>query len=146
MNKQKLLTKKKHEKSFLAKTLQLFEQTTMSFGISMNFQQKVPRFVKKQKIIDLAKTCNFSKKLPKIRKKSIFREKARKFCSKKLQKVFAKSCKKCFREKARKIIDLAKTCNFSNKLPCFDELSAKSELFSTKKLQKCFESASFSFR
>ena len=25
-----------------------------------------------------------------------------------------------FREKARKIMDLVKTCNFSNKLPCFD--------------------------
>ena len=34
---------------------------------------------------------------------------------------FRKKVAKCgsFREKARKIMDLVKTCNFSNKLPCF---------------------------
>ena len=38
-----------------------------------------------------------------------------------------------FREKGRKIVDLAKTRNFSNKLPCFDALVN----FSAKSCRKC---------
>ena len=114
-----------------------------------SFQQKVTKSAsfreKARNIVDLAKTRNFSNKLP---------------CFDALVNFSAKSCRKClvfwensknhrlgqnlqlfrtkyhvcafrwtfqqkvaksasFREKARKIIDLAKTCNFSNKLPCF---------------------------
>ena len=113
-----------------------------------SFQQKVTKSAsfreKARKIVDLARTRNFSNKLP---------------CFDALVNFSAKSCRKCFvfwenstnhrlgqnlqlfrtkyhvyafrwtfqrkvaksasfREKARKIIDLAKTCNFSNKLPC----------------------------
>ena len=114
-----------------------------------SFQEKVTKSAsfreKARKIVDLAKTRNFSNKLP---------------CLDALVNFSAKSCRKClvfwensknhrlgqnlqlfrtkfhvyafrwtfqqkvaksasFREKARKIIDLAKTCNFSKKLPCF---------------------------
>ena len=127
-----------------------------------SFQQKVTKSAsfreKARKIVDLAKTRNFSSKLP---------------CFDALVNFSAKSCRKClvfwensknhrlgqnlqlfrtkyhvyafrwtfqqkvakgasFREKARTLIDLAKTCNFSNKLPCF----GISMNFSGKKMQK----------
>ena len=127
-----------------------------------SFQQKVTKSAsfreKARNIVDLAKTRNFSNKLP---------------CFHALVNFWAKSCRKClvfwensknhrlgqnsqlfrtkyhvyafrwtfqqkvaksasFREKARKIVDLAKTCNFSNKLPCF----GISMNFSGKKCKK----------
>ena len=127
-----------------------------------SFQQKVAKSAsfreKARKIVDLAKTRNFSNKLP---------------CFDALVNFTAKSCRKClvfwensknhrlgqnlqlfrtkyhvyafrwtfqqkvaksasFRERARKIIDLGKTCNFSNKLPCF----GISMNFSGKKCKK----------
>ena len=172
----------------LAKSLQLFEQTTMSLHFDELFRkklQKVPHFVKKHekssiwpklatfptnyhvltlwwtfqrkvaesasfsektlKIIDWAKTCNF------FEQSTMFMRFDELF-SKRLQKVprFVKKHEKSsiwpklatfrtnyhvlafrwtfqeknaksgpFREKARTLIDLAKTCNFSKKLPCF---------------------------
>ena len=127
-----------------------------------SFQQKVTKSAsfreKARKIVDLAKTRNFSNKLP---------------CFDALVNFSAKSCRKClvfwqnsknhrleknlqlfrtkyhvyafrwtfqqkvaksasFREKARNIVDLAKACNFSNKLPCF----GISMNFSGKKCKK----------
>ena len=114
-------------------------------GFRWSFQQKVTKSAsfreKARNIVDLAKTRNFSNKLP---------------CFDALVNFSAKSCRKCFvfwenstnhrlgqnlqlfeqttmlwhfdelfrksgpfREKARTLIHLAKTCNFSKKLPCF---------------------------
>ena len=132
------------------------------FAFRLTFQEKVAKSAsfgeKTRKTIDLAKTCNFSSKLPCLGIFVYFSE---------------RSCKKClipwkstrnhrfcqhyatfrtnyhvfafrwtfkekvgesgsFREKARKIMDLVKTCNFSNKLPCF----GVSMNFSDKRLQK----------
>ena len=90
----------------LAKTLQLFEQTTMSLHFDELFRkklQKVPHFVKKHE-----KSWIW----PKL---ATFQEKVAKSAS--------------FREKARETIDLAKTFNFSSKLPClgiFMNFSARS--------------------
>ena len=171
----------------LAKTLQLFEQTTMSLHFHQLFRktlQKVPHFVKKNekssfgqifatfrtnyhvfafrwtlqgkvaksasfrekawKTIDFAKTCNISRKLPCL---GIFMNLSARRCKKCLiswkstrnhrfgqnyatfrknyhvfafRLTFKKKVRKSgsFREKARKIMDLVKTCNFLNKLPC----------------------------
>ena len=135
----------------LAKTLQLFEQTTMSLHFDELFRkklQKVPHFVRKHE------------KLSIWRKLATFRANYHVFFGI-FMNFSAKSCKKCliwwkstrnhrfgknyptfwtnyhvfafwwtfkekvgkrgsFREKARKLVDLVKTCNFSRKLPCFD--------------------------
>ena len=133
------------------------------FAFRLTFQEKVAKSAsfgeKTRKTIDLAKTCNFSSKLPCLGIFVYFSE---------------RSCKKClipwkstrnhrfcqhyatfrtnyhvfafrwtfkekvgesgsFREKARKIMDLVKTCNFSNKLPCF----GVSMNFSTKCCRNC---------
>ena len=133
------------------------------FAFRSTFQEKVAKSAsfreKTRKTIDLAKTCNFSSKLPCLGIFVNFSE---------------RSCKKCliswkstrnhrfcqhyatfrtnyhvfafrwtfkekvgesgsFREKARKIMDLVKTCNFSNKLPCF----GVSMNFSTKCCRNC---------
>ena len=133
------------------------------FASRSTFQEKVAKSAsfreKTRKTIDLAKTCNFSSKLPCLGIFVYFSE---------------RSCKKClipwkstrnhrfcqhyatfrtnyhvfafrwtfkekvgesgsFREKARKIMDLVKTCNFSNKLPCF----GVSMNFSTKCCRNC---------
>ena len=133
------------------------------FAFGSTFQEKVAKSAsfreKTRKTIDLAKTCNFSSKLPCLGIFVYFSE---------------RSCKKClipwkstrnhrfcqhyatfrtnyhvfafrwtfkekvgesgsFREKARKIMDLVKTCNFSNKLPCF----GVSMNFSTKCCRNC---------
>ena len=135
----------------LAKTLQLFEQTTMSLHFDELFRkklQKVLHFVGKHE------------KLSIWRKLATFRANYHVFFGT-FMNFSAKSCKKCliwwkstrnhrfgknyptfwtnyhvfafwwtfkekvgkrgsFREKARKLVDLVKTCNFSRKLPCFD--------------------------
>ena len=124
--------------------------------------QKVPHFVKKhEKSSILARTRSFSNKLPcfdalvnfsakSCRKCLVFRENSKNhplgqnlqlFRTKyhvyafrwTFQEKVAKSAS--FREKARELIDLAKTCNFSNKLPCFGifiNFSAKSASFGGK--------------
>ena len=181
----------------LAKTLQLFEQTTMSLHFDELFRkklQKVPHFVKKNEKSSIwPKLCNFSNKLPCLCISELFRKKLQKvrhFVKKHekpsiwpklasfganyhvlafswtFQQEVAKSAiswkstrnhrfgqnyasfrtnyhvfafrwtfkekvgkSGSFREKARKIMDLVKTCNFLKTLPCFDvsmNFSAKS--------------------
>ena len=148
--------------------LQLFRTKYHVYAFRWTFQQKVAKSAsfreKARKIVDLAKTRNFSNKLP---------------CFDALVNFSAKSCRKClvfwensknhrlgqnlqlfrtkynvyafrwtfqqkvaksasFREKARKIIDLAKTCNFSNNYHVlafrwtFQEKNAKSGPFREK--------------
>ena len=168
--------------------LQFFEETTMSLAFSWTFQKEVAKSAsyreKAREIIDFAKNCKFSKKLPSFFVSMNFMAKSCKNCliswkstkthrfgqnyatfSNKLpcfgvsMNFWAKGCKKSlnswestknhglgqnfatfrtnyhvfalgstfqekvaksssFREKARKLIDLAKTFHFSSKLPC----------------------------
>ena len=100
---------KKHEKSFIWPKLSTFRTRYHVSAFARMFQQKVAKSAsfcdKTRKVIDLAKTLNFSNKLP---------------CFGVFMKFSAKSCKKCpISWKNTKIIDLAKTLNFSNILPCF---------------------------
>ena len=92
-----------------AKTCNFFEQSTMSMGFDELFSkrlQKVPRFVKKHEKSSIwPKLATFRKNYHVLAFRWTFQEKN------------AKSGP--FREKARTLIDLAKTCNFSKKLPCF---------------------------
>ena len=89
--------------------LQLFEQTTMSWHfhkLCRNKLQKVPHFVKKHEKPSIwPKLATFRGNYDVLAFSWIF------------QKEIAKSAS--FREKAREIINLAKTCNFLKKLPCF---------------------------
>ena len=129
--------------------LESFRTNYQVFIFRWTFQKKVSKSAsfreKTQKTIHLAKTCNFSSKLPCV---GIFMNFSERSCKKFLiswkstrnhrfrqhyatfrtnYHVFAfrwtfkekvgKS--RSFREKAREIMDLVKTCNFSNKLPCF---------------------------
>ena len=119
------------------------------FAFPSTFQEKVAKSAsfreKTRETIDLAKTCNFLSKLPCLGIFMKFSERSCKKCffSWKSTRnhrfgqhyatfrtnyhVFAfrwtckeKVGKRCsFREKAREIVDLDKTCNFSNKVPCF---------------------------
>ena len=93
----------------LAKTLQLFEQTTMTLHFDELFRkklQKVPHFAKKHEKPSI---------WPKL---AIFRGNYDVLAfSWTFQKEVAKSAS--FREKAREIIDFAKNCKFSKKLPSF---------------------------
>ena len=140
---------RKHEKSSIWPNLCNFSNKLPCLYISMNFSEKVAKSAsfreKVRKTIDLAKTCNFSSKLPCL---GIFMNFSARRCKKCLiswkstknhrfrqhyatfrtnYHVFAfrwtfkeKVGKRCsFGEKARKIMDLVKTCNFWNKLPCF---------------------------
>ena len=140
---------RKHEKSSIWPNLCNFSNKLPCLYISMNFSEKVAKSAsfreKARKTIDLAKTCNFSSKLPCL---GIFMNFSARRCKKCLiswkstrnhrfrqhyatfrtnYHVFAfrwtfkeKVGKRCsFGEKARKIMDLVKTCNFWNKLPCF---------------------------
>ena len=159
----KLLNSWKSTKNHrFCKNFLTFRTNYGAFAFRWTFPEKVAKSAsfreKARKIVDLAKTRNFSNKLP---------------CFDALVNFSAKSCRKClvfwenskthrlgqnlqlfrtkyhvyafrwtfqqkvaksasFREKARKIIDLAKTCNFSNKLPCF----GISMNFSGKKCKK----------
>ena len=102
--------------------LQLFEETTMFRRFCQLFSkklQKVAHFVKEHEKSSI--WPNFSSKLP---------------CFGLLVNFSAKS--ESFREKARKIIDLAKTNNFSNRLPCFGVLVS----FSAKSCKKYCRSIS----
>ena len=91
--------------------------------------QKVAQFVKKDEISSIwPKLCNFSNNYHVFGFRSTFHGKVAKSAS--------------FREKARKIIDLAKTFNFSSKLPClcifmnFSARSCKKCLIPWKKHEK----------
>ena len=153
----------KHEKSSIWANFATFRTNYHVLAFRSTFQEKVAKSAsfrgKTWKTIDLAKTCNFSRKL---RCLGIF------------MNFSARSCKKCliswkstrnhrsgqifitfrtnyhvfacrwtfqgnvaksalFREKAREIIDLGKLCNFSNKLPCL----CISINFSGKSCKKC---------
>ena len=93
----------------LAKTLQLFEQTTMFWHFHEVFSkklQKVPRLVKKHEKWSIwPKLATFRTNYHVLAFRWTFQEKN------------AKSGP--FHEKARTLIDFAKTSNFSKKLPCF---------------------------
>ena len=99
----------------LAKTLQLFAQTTMSLHFDELFRkklQKVPHFVKRNEKPSIwPELATFRANYHVLAFSWTF------------QKEVAKSA--LFREKAREIIDFTKTCNFSRKLPCLDELYGK---------------------
>ena len=138
----------KHEKSSIwPKLCNFFEQTTMFWCLDELFSkrlQKVAQFAKKHEKSSIwPKLCNFSRKLPWLCISMNFWGKSCRKCliswkSTKnhrfgqnlqlfeqttvfafrwtFQKKVAKSAS--FREKTRKINDLAKTCNFSRKLRC----------------------------
>ena len=106
----------------LAKTLQLFEQTTMFWHFDEVFSkklQKVPHFVKKHEKSSIwRKLATFPANYHVLTLWWTFQRKVAESAS--------------FREKARTLIGLAKTCNFSNKVPCF----GISMNFSGKKCKK----------
>ena len=106
-----------------AKTCNFFEQSNMFMRFDELFskrKQKVPRFVKKHKKSSIwPKLSTFRTNYHVLAFRWTFQEKS------------AKSGP--FREKARKLIDLAKTCNFSKKLPCLCILNN----FSGKSCKKC---------
>ena len=114
---------KKHEKSSIWPNLCNFSKKLRFFCISMNFQGKSCQkcFVSWKS----TKNHRFGQNL------ATFRTKYHVYAFRwTFQQKVAKSAS--FREKARKIIDLAKTCNFSTKLPCF----GISMNFSGKKCKK----------
>ena len=146
----------------LAKSLQLFEQTTMFWHFDEVFSrklQKVPHFVKnheKSSIwpkLDTFRTnwhvfAFWSTFHQKVAKSASFRENHEKsstwaklatFRTNLHVSLFSWTFKQkvwksaSFREKPRKLMDLAKTCNFSNKLACFCVLIK----FSGKRCKKC---------
>ena len=92
-----------------AKTCNFFEQSTMFIRFDELFSkrlQKVPRFVKKHEKSSIRpKLATFRTNYHLLAFRWTFQEKNAKTGP--------------FREKARTLIDLAKTCNFSKKLPCF---------------------------
>ena len=155
---------KTHEKSSILSKLATFRKNYHVWRFDEGFSrklQKVPRFVKKpEKSSIWPKLCNFSSKLPcfgismkfsgKICKQcliswkntrnhrfqqnlQLFRKNYHVFG---LRWTFQRKVAEIasFLEKARKIIDLAKTNNFSNKLPCFGVLVS----FSAKSCKKYF--------
>ena len=152
----------KHEKSSIwPKLCNFFEQTTMSLHFDQLFGKKlkkVPHFVKQhEKSLIWPKPCNFwnklqclfpfdelsRKKLQKVRrlvkkheKSSIWPKLATFRANYHVSAFWWRS--ESFREKARKIVDLAKTNNFSNKLPCFGVLVS----FSAKSCKKYCRSIS----
>ena len=99
----------------LAKTLQLFKQITMSLHFDEIFRKKL------QKVAHFEKKNENSSIWPEL---ATFRANYHVLAfSWTFQKEVAKSA--LFREKAREIIHFTKTCNFSRKLPCLDELYGK---------------------
>ena len=147
----------------LAKTMQLFEQTTMFLHFDELLRKKlgkVVHFVKKHEISWIwSKLATFWKHYhvltfrwtfqQKVAKTASFHEKARKLIdlAKTMQLLrtkyhvlvfgwtFQQKVAKSgsFREKARKTIDLAKTCIFWSKLPCFGIFIN----FSARSCKKC---------
>ena len=108
---QKLLNSWKSTKNHrFGQNLQLFEQTTRSWHFRELFRrklQKVPHFVKKhEKPSVWPKLATFRANYDVLAFSWVFQKEIEKSAS--------------FGEKAREIIDFAKTCNFSKKLPCFD--------------------------
>ena len=154
---------KKNEKSSIWPKLSAFRTNYHVLAFSRTFQQKVEKSAsfreKTRKIVDLAKTLNFSNNLPhfgvltnfsaksctkclisrKKNEKSSTRPKLSTFRTnyhlsafwQAFQLKLAKS--PSFREKTRKIVDLAKTLTFSNKLPGFGVLTN----FPAKSCKKC---------
>ena len=116
---------KKHEKSSICPNLCNFSNKLRCFCISMNFQGKSCQkcFVSWKSTKNHRFGQNFQN-FPADYHFLAFRWSFE-------QKVTNSAS---FREKARKIVDLAKTRNFSNKLPCFDALVN----FSGKSCRKCF--------
>ena len=101
---------KKHQKSSIWPKPCNFSNKLPCLCISMNFLkkklQKVPDFVKKHGKPSISpKLLTFQANYDVLAFSWTF------------QKEIARSASFC--EKARKIIDFAKTCNFSKKLPCF---------------------------
>ena len=120
---------KKHEKSSIWPKLCNFSSKLPCFGISMKFSGKIC----KQCLISWKSTRNhrFQQNLQLFRKNyHVFG--FRWTFQKKVEEIAS------FLEKARKIIDLAKTKNFSNKLPCFGVLVS----FSAKSCKKYCRSIS----
>ena len=115
---------KKHEKSSIWPNLWHFSNKLRCFCISMNFQGKsCQKFFVSWKS---TKNHRFGQHY------ATFRTNYHVFAFRwSFQQKVTKSAS--FREKARKIVDLAKTRNFSNKLPCFDALVN----FSAKSCRKC---------
>ena len=123
-----LVSWKRTKNHRFCQNLQLFEKTTM-FGVSMKFSGKIC----KQCLISWKSTRNhrFQQNL------QLFRKNYHVFAFRwTFQKKVAEIAS--FLEKARKIIDLAKTNNFSNKLPCFGVLVS----FSAKSCKKYCRSIS----
>ena len=154
---------KKHEKSSIWPKLATFRTNYHVLAFRWTFQEKNaksgPFREKARTLIDLAKTLNFSKKLLclcisinfsgkscqkcfvswKSTKNHRFGQNFATFRANYHVLAFRWSCQQkvtksaSFREKGRKIVDLAKTRNFSKKLPCFDALVN----FSAKSCRKC---------
>ena len=107
----------------LAKTLQLFEQTTMSLHFDELFRKKLQKGLISWKS---TKNHRFGQNF------ATFRTNYHVFAFRwTFQEKVAKSAS--FREKARKTIDLAKTCMFWSKLPCFGIFMN----FSARSCKKC---------
>ena len=166
LQKQPHFVKKHENSSILPKLCNFFEQTTMFWCFDELFSQrlqKVAQFMTKHEKSSIwPKLCNFLNKLPCLCISVNFSGKSCKKCliSSKNTKnhpfgqifatfltnyhVFAfrwtfkeKVAKSAsFREKSRKTIDLAKTCNFSSKLPCLGIFMN----FSTRRCKKCLNS------
>ena len=103
--------------------LTLFEQTGMFLRFDQLFTkklQKVPHFAKTMKNLRVGQNLQLFEQTRMFR---CFHE----LLSKKFEKV------PHFEKKPRKLMDLAKTCNFSNKLACFRVLIK----FSGKRCKKC---------
>ena len=138
---------KKHEKSSIWPKLCNFSSKLPCFGISINFSAKSYKksFVKKheksskKQLFEQTFRWTFQEKCLiswKSTKNHRFGQNLQLFQTTMFWHfdVFSKKTKSAsFREKARKIVDLAKTRNFSNKLPCFDALVN----FSAKSCRKC---------
>ena len=144
-----LISWKRTKTRRFGQNLQLFEETTLFWHLDDYCRkklQKVVRFVKKHEKSSIwSKLCNFSNNLPcfcismkfsarswkewliswKSTKNHRFGQQYATFRTNyhvfafgwTFQEEVAKSAS--FREKGRKLVDLAKTCNFSKKLPCF---------------------------
>ena len=158
-----LISWKRTKTRRFGQNLQLFEETTMFWHLDDYCRkklQKVVRFVKKHEKSSIwSKLCNFSNNLPcfcismkfsarsckewliswKSTKNHRFGQQYATFRTNYHVFAFGWTFKEkvgkgpSFREKARKIIDLVKTCKFSKKLPGFD-VSMK---FSARSCKKC---------
>ena len=155
--KKRLISWKTMKNRRFGQNLQVFEQTIRFRGFDELFGKKVAKggsFREKVwKIMDVAKTLNFSRKLSRFQVLTKFSEKSCKkwliswksmkdyWCDQNFQlfektmrfrgfwRFFRKKVAKSgwFREKAWKLVDLAKTLNSLSKLSCFEVLTNFSE-------------------